>query len=96
MADALAELRAGGKPTMSRALATLESRAQAPETIALLDAAFADPRGRSLGLTGPPGVGKSTLVNCLIREARARDMTVGAIAVDPSSARTGGALLGDG
>ena len=80
---------------MSRALALLESRAQAPETIALLDAAFADPVGRSLGLTGPPGVGKSTLVNCLIREARAQGMTVGAIAVDPSSARTGGALLGD-
>jgi len=95
MIDALKALREGGKPAMARVLARLESHARDTETVALLDCAFAAPHGRTLGLTGPPGVGKSSLVNVLLREARARGMTVGAIAVDPSSARTGGALLGD-
>ena len=48
-----------------------------------------------LGLTGPPGVGKSTLTNALIRRARDAGQTVGVVAVDPSSRFTGGALLGD-
>ena len=48
-----------------------------------------------IGLTGPPGVGKSTLTNVLLARARARGETVGVLAVDPSSRRTGGALLGD-
>lgn len=50
---------------------------------------------RVLGITGPPGVGKSTLTNALAAGLRARDRTVGVIAVDPSSPFTGGALLGD-
>jgi len=95
MTQALEALQAGGKPAMARVLARLESHARDAETIALLDAAYAAPKGVSLGLTGPPGVGKSSLVNVLLREARARGLTVGAIAVDPSSTRTGGALLGD-
>lgn len=95
LSDALNALRDGGKPAMARVLARLESHGRDSETIALLDAAFAVPRGKTLGLTGPPGVGKSSLVNVLLREARARNLTVGAIAVDPSSSRTGGALLGD-
>lgn len=95
MSDALVELRSGGKPAMAKTLARLESHARDEDTIALLDAAFNAPKGQSLGLTGPPGVGKSSLVNALLREARQRGLTVGAIAVDPSSGRTGGALLGD-
>ncbi|TDJ79019.1 MAG: methylmalonyl Co-A mutase-associated GTPase MeaB [Planctomycetota bacterium] len=47
------------------------------------------------GVTGPPGVGKSTLVNELARLFRERERTVGILAVDPSSPFTGGALLGD-
>src|SRR5262249_53505482 len=47
------------------------------------------------GLTGPPGVGKSTLIGALIRAYRQRGKTLGVIAVDPSSRRSGGALLGD-
>ena len=48
-----------------------------------------------IGLTGPPGVGKSTLVSAFVRAWRERGRTVGVIAVDPSSRRTRGALLGD-
>ena len=48
-----------------------------------------------IGLTGPPGVGKSTLMDGLIRLWRGRGLTIGCIAVDPSSRRSGGALLGD-
>lgn len=50
---------------------------------------------RVLGITGPPGVGKSTMTNALAAELRARDRTVAVIAVDPSSPFSGGALLGD-
>ncbi|MCZ7526693.1 MAG: methylmalonyl Co-A mutase-associated GTPase MeaB [Acidimicrobiia bacterium] len=48
-----------------------------------------------VGLTGPPGAGKSTLVNALVREYRAAEVPVGVVAVDPSSPISGGALLGD-
>jgi LAO/AO transport system kinase len=48
-----------------------------------------------IGVTGAPGTGKSTLVNELAKALRARDMTVGIVAVDPSSPFTGGAMLGD-
>ena len=47
------------------------------------------------GFTGPPGVGKSTLVDAYITELRKRDLSVGVIAVDPSSPVSGGAILGD-
>jgi LAO/AO transport system kinase len=50
---------------------------------------------RVLGITGPPGVGKSTMTNGLAAELRRRDRTVAIIAVDPSSPFSGGALLGD-
>jgi LAO/AO transport system kinase len=49
----------------------------------------------AIGLTGPPGVGKSTLVSALVRRARAEELDVGVISVDPSSPFTQGALLGD-
>ncbi len=48
-----------------------------------------------VGVTGPPGAGKSTLVDGLARHARANGETVGVLAIDPSSAYTGGAVLGD-
>ena len=52
-------------------------------------------QGWRVGITGPPGAGKSTLVNEMARLQRAQDLTVGVLAVDPSSPFTGGALLGD-
>ncbi|MEO1602945.1 MAG: methylmalonyl Co-A mutase-associated GTPase MeaB [Pseudomonadota bacterium] len=88
-------LRKGGKRALARALADLETRPETPDVTSLLDAAFAEPRGVAIGLTGPPGVGKSTLVDALIRCWRQEGLTVGVIAVDPSSSRSGGALLGD-
>jgi LAO/AO transport system kinase len=52
-------------------------------------------RARLLGVTGAPGVGKSTLVDRLVERLRAAGRTVGVVAVDPSSPFTGGAILGD-
>ena len=49
----------------------------------------------AIGVTGPPGVGKSTLISELVRHVRARELTVGVISVDPSSPFSHGALLGD-
>ena len=48
-----------------------------------------------IGVTGPPGAGKSTIVDGLTKQARAQDITVGVLAVDPTSPFTGGAVLGD-
>ena len=90
--DALA---AGGKPALARALAALERDADGGATLALLDAAHARRRAPVIGITGPPGVGKSTLVGALIAAWRARGTSVGVVAVDPSSRVSGGALLGD-
>jgi LAO/AO transport system kinase len=91
----LKELREGGKGALARALAAIETEANSPALAALLDEACANPKGHILGLTGTPGVGKSTLINALIARARAANQSIAVIAVDPSSKATGGALLGD-
>ncbi len=91
----LATLKTGDKRAIARALAAIETEADSDALAALLDEACATPRAHVIGLTGPPGVGKSTLTNTLIARARTGGETVGVIAVDPSSRRTGGALLGD-
>jgi LAO/AO transport system kinase len=52
-------------------------------------------QSRVVGITGPPGAGKSTLINNLIREGRKQDRTVAVLAVDPTSPYSGGAVLGD-
>ncbi|MEM9059488.1 MAG: methylmalonyl Co-A mutase-associated GTPase MeaB [Pseudomonadota bacterium] len=91
----LEDLRSGGKRSLARALVDVETRLTDLPVAELLDEAFADPRGFSIGLTGPPGVGKSTLVDALISEWRGSGRTIGVIAIDPSSSVTGGALLGD-
>lgn len=91
----LQDLRSGGKRALARALTRLETHALAPETVAFLDRACGEPCAQVLGLTGPPGVGKSSLTNALIRQYRDQGLSVAVLAIDPSSGITGGALLGD-
>jgi LAO/AO transport system kinase len=91
----LGALRAGGKRAMAMALARVEAAPGEPHTLALLDAAFGGARAHVVGITGPPGVGKSSLIAWLVRTYRGQGRTAGVIAIDPSSRRSGGALLGD-
>jgi LAO/AO transport system kinase len=88
------QLRSGDVRALSRAISTVENRA--PGWSELLKALFPHSgKARVLGLTGPPGAGKSTLVDQLARFYRKENHTVGIIAVDPTSPYTGGAILGD-
>jgi LAO/AO transport system kinase len=88
------QLRAGDSRALARAISTVENRT--PGWSELLKALFPHSgRARILGLTGPPGAGKSTLVDQLVRHYRNENRTVGIIAVDPTSPYTGGAILGD-
>jgi LAO/AO transport system kinase len=85
---------AGEPRAMARAISTIEN--EEPAAVELLREIF--PRtGRAylVGVTGPPGAGKSTLVDRLVAGLRGRSETVGVIAVDPTSPFTGGAVLGD-
>ncbi len=86
------------KPALAQSLAVLEQGLESAKACAMRDAAWRDPAavgGHVIGITGPPGVGKSTLIGPLIRAWRAERKCVGVMAVDPSSRRSGGALLGD-
>jgi LAO/AO transport system kinase len=76
---------------------SLAARAQAGELLAAVSPAALghEPRAHVVGITGPPGVGKSSLLSRLVSEWRARGRTVAVLAVDPSSRRSGGSLLGD-
>src|SRR5215470_16571729 len=91
----LAALRGGGKRTLAAALAGLERDPEGTTAQALLDAAWRGPKAHVVGVTGPPGVGKSSLCAALVTAWRRSGATVGVIAVDPSSRSSGGALLGD-
>ncbi len=84
----------GERVPLARAISWVEN--EHPNATALLDACFAR-AGRTyrVGITGPPGAGKSTLVTQIAKEYRARGETVGIVAVDPTSPFSGGALLGD-
>ncbi|MHB8432220.1 MAG: methylmalonyl Co-A mutase-associated GTPase MeaB [Candidatus Tyrphobacter sp.] len=86
------DFRAGKPRALARAITLCESGAGAP-VIAALHALGG--RATMVGLTGPPGVGKSTLSAALVRKARGLNKRVGVISVDPSSPFSRGALLGD-
>ena len=88
------ELATGGRRPLARLLTRIESRDPAlRESVPQL---FAAGHGAHIvGITGPPGSGKSTLVNSLAAEWRRRGRRVGILAVDPSSPYTRGAILGD-
>ena len=94
-AEALAgRVAAGDRRAVARALSAVEDRSpDAPALMALLHARGG--RAWTIGMTGPPGAGKSTLVDRLTAALRSTGATVGILAVDPTSPYTGGAILGD-
>ena len=87
-------VRAGDRRALARAISLVENGD--PLSLELVREVYPD-TGRAfvIGMTGPPGVGKSSLVSALVRHVRAAGQTVGVISVDPSSPYTSGALLGD-
>ena len=88
------DLRAGKSAAVARAVSVVENHR--PGFDRLLAAVHpAVGRARRVGITGPPGAGKSTLTTAIARALRARCQRVGIVAVDPTSPFTGGALLGD-
>jgi len=87
-------LPSGDARALARAITIIEDHT--PEAYELLKALFPlSGKARVIGLTGPPGAGKSTLVDHLARHYREARQTVGIVAVDPTSPYTGGAILGD-
>ena len=88
------DLLGGSRRALARALSLVENND--PQKEALLQDLFPH-TGKAfiLGITGAPGAGKSSLVDGLLRQFRAEGLTVGVIAVDPTSPFTGGAILGD-
>jgi len=87
----------GDRAALSEALNQVDdSRVEHKERgLCLLDALAPHSKGLRIGVTGAPGAGKSTLLDALVSALREQDRSVGVLAVDPSSQRTGGALLGD-
>jgi GTPase len=89
-----ADFDAGQKAALARAVSIVENhRAGFDRLLARLQSRIG--RARRIGITGPPGAGKSTLTSELVRAYRQADLTVAVVAVDPTSPFTGGALLGD-
>ncbi len=94
MPDLIARLRGGDRRAAARAISIVEDEAVGSgELVAALYPHVG--RAKRVGITGPPGAGKSTLVQAIALELRARGQTVGVVCVDPTSPFTGGALLGD-
>jgi LAO/AO transport system kinase len=92
--DLVEGVLAGDRRAVARAISMVEDGA---EGLAELSSSLFEHTGRAstIGLTGSPGVGKSTLAGELVRLARRRQLSVAVLAIDPTSPFTGGALLGD-
>jgi GTPase len=89
-----AAVRAGDRAALARAITLVES--SDPLAYELVRDLYPDTgRAYSIGITGPPGVGKSSLIGALLRHVRSLERTVGVVSVDPSSPFSKGALLGD-
>lgn len=82
------------KRAIAKALSLIENEDEGSE-ILLRKLYMHTGRAYRIGITGPPGAGKSTIVNCLVKLMIEKNFKVGVIAVDPTSPFTGGALLGD-
>jgi len=93
-ADLAERLLAGDKRALARAISLVEN--DDPEGWALVREVYPSTgRAAIVGFTGPPGVGKSTIIARLVERARARERDVAVLSIDPSSPFTQGALLGD-
>jgi len=93
-ADLAERLLAGEKRALARAISLVED--DDPEGWALVREVYPKTgHAHVIGLTGPPGVGKSTLIGTMTKHARERDKQVAVLSIDPSSPFTQGALLGD-
>jgi LAO/AO transport system kinase len=79
-------VRSGDRRALSRAITAVEQNAAHPDL---------EPPRSVVGITGPPGAGKSTLISELIKIIRSRGQSVAVLAIDPSSPISGGAILGD-
>lgn len=83
--ELIEQIRTGDRKVLARAISQVEAG----------QLTGVEPASGVIGITGPPGAGKSTLISAMVEEFRRRGETVAVLAVDPSSPLTGGALLGD-
>ncbi|MEX2557853.1 MAG: methylmalonyl Co-A mutase-associated GTPase MeaB [Actinomycetota bacterium] len=94
LVELVAKLEARDRRTIARLISLVEDAAEElPEVIRAVSALHGG--AYTVGITGPPGAGKSTLVSALVGVLRARNLTVSVLAIDPTSPFSGGALLGD-
>ena len=90
----LERARDGDRSALARLLSLVERGGRSARAVGRLTHPSSG-RSHTIGITGPPGAGKSTLTSALVRVARAEGHRVAVLAVDPSSPFTGGAILGD-
>ncbi len=90
----LESFRAGKRAALARAISVIEGERPSFQRF-LHEALEKEPRARRVGMTGPPGAGKSSLIAALATRCRSQGDEVGIVAVDPTSPYSGGALLGD-
>jgi LAO/AO transport system ATPase len=91
----LAEFRNGGRRALARLISRFDNGEDPRPWLRLIEPAGAAATPRVIGITGPPGGGKSSLIGCLIPAIRQRALSVAVLAIDPESPFTGGAILGD-